>query len=91
MPNATDEDRRVVGTRGQITIPKAIRERHGIEDGDEVVVREIEGRIVVEKAVTADDLAAAYRERAAESERLAEEMAGTSREADEELGDAPEW
>lgn len=91
MSDATDENRRVVGTRGQITIPKRLRERYGIEDGDEVIVREVDDRIVVEKAVTEAELAEGYRDRAAEAERLAGELSGVSREADETLGDAPEW
>lgn len=85
------EDTRTVGERGQVTIPKHLRERFGIEGGDEVVVRERDGRIVIETAVTAADLAEGYRRRAEAAAALEEEMAGVSREADDQLGDAPEW
>lgn len=84
-------ERRKVGERGQVTLPKQIRERLGISGGDEVVVREEDGRIVVEKPVTRDELAEGYRRRADEMERLAEEMDAVSEEADAALGDAPEW
>lgn len=38
-----------VGSRGQITIPKEIREREEIEEGDYVVMIEEEGKLTVEK------------------------------------------
>lgn len=38
-----------VGSRGQITIPKKIRERERIEEGDYVVIIEEEGKLTVEK------------------------------------------
>ncbi|KXA91728.1 hypothetical protein AKJ57_00120 [candidate division MSBL1 archaeon SCGC-AAA259A05] len=38
-----------VGSRGQITIPKKIREREGIEEGDYVVIIEEDERLTVEK------------------------------------------
>lgn len=44
-----------------------------------------------EPAVTEDRLAEGYRRRAERDRRLAEEMAGVSREADADLGDAPDW
>jgi len=85
------EDTRTVGERGQVTIPKRLRERFGIEGGDEVVVRERDGRIVIETPVGAEELAAGYRRRAGTMADLDEEMADVSREADEGLGDAPEY
>jgi AbrB family looped-hinge helix DNA binding protein len=84
-------ERRKVGERGQVTLPKQLREKLGISGGDEVVVHEEDGRIVVEKSVTRDELAEGYRRRADEMERLAEEMDAVSEEADAALGDAPEW
>jgi AbrB family looped-hinge helix DNA binding protein len=86
-----ESERRTVGQRGQVTIPKRLRERLGIHGGDEVVVSERDGRLVIEKAVSKADLAAGYRERAERDRRIAEEMDGTSAEADDMLGDAPEW
>lgn len=82
---------RKVGARGQVTIPKELRERLGIHGGDEVVVREEEGKIVIEASVLEERLAEGYRRRAETAKDLEEEMAEVSREADESLGDAPEW
>ena len=39
-----------VTAKGQITLPVQIRRQHGIEPGDRVVVRDEEGRIIVEPA-----------------------------------------
>ena len=83
------EETRTVGERGQVTLPKELRERYDIQGGDEVVVRETNDRIVIEKPVTRDDLAEGYRRRAERDERIAEEMAGVSREPDGHVGDAP--
>ena len=85
------EETRTVGERGQVTLPKELRERYNIQGGDEVLFRETDDRIVIEKPVTRDDLAEGYRRRAERDERIAEEMAGVSREADGHVGDAPEW
>lgn len=74
-----------------MTLPKEFRERFGIRGGDEVVIREEEGRIVIETPVAREELAEGYRRRAEHARELAEEMEGVSREADEQLGDAPEW
>ncbi len=82
---------RTVGERGQVTLPKELREKLDIHGGDEVLVHEEDGTITIEKPVTRADLAEGYRRRAAGSEALTEEMDGVSREADELLGDAPEW
>jgi AbrB family looped-hinge helix DNA binding protein len=44
-----------VTTRGQITIPLAIRKKLGVKDGDKVVFLEREdGRIVIENSVMLD-------------------------------------
>jgi len=37
--------------RGQITIPKEMRKRLGVKDGDKVVFVEENGRIIIENAV----------------------------------------
>ncbi len=39
-----------ITTRGQITIPVAIRKKLGVKDGDKVVFIEENGRIIVENA-----------------------------------------
>lgn len=87
----SDGETRKVGARGQITLPKEYREDFGIRGGDEVVVRETDDRIVIEKPVTESELADGYRERAIRAAELADEFAGASSEADETLGDAPDW
>jgi len=87
----SEGDRRKVGERGQVTLPKKLREQFDIRGGDEVVVRDEDDRIVIEKPVTRDDLAEGYRRRADRDRKIAESFNVVSREADEELGDAPSW
>lgn len=82
---------RRVGERGQVTIPKELRDRFGIEGGDEVIVRERGGKIVVETPVDRERLAEGYRRRAERDAAIAAEMVDTSREANSGLGDVPEW
>lgn len=84
-------EERTVGERGQVTLPKELREKLGIHGGDEVLVHEEDGKITIEKPTSREELAEGYRQYAAASEALEEEMAGTSREADDYLGDAPDW
>lgn len=45
----------VVGERGQITIPKTIRELEGLKAKDRVIVRVEGNKIVVEKALVRKD------------------------------------
>jgi AbrB family looped-hinge helix DNA binding protein len=87
----SQSERRKVGERGQVTIPKDLRERFGITGGDEVVIHEEDGRIVIERPTTREELAEGYRQRAGRSRALTDELAGVSSEADDHLGDAPEW
>jgi AbrB family looped-hinge helix DNA binding protein len=84
-------ERRKIGQRGQVTIPKELRERFGIEGGDDVLIHEEGGKLVIERPITREELAEGYRQRAQQTRKLAEEMEGVSTEADEHLGDAPEW
>lgn len=86
-----ESEKRKVGQRGQVTLPKELREQLGIHGGDDVVVHREDDRIVIEKPVTRDDLAEGYRQRADRNRELAEEWEGTSQEANEYLGDAPDW
>ena len=81
----------VVGERGQITIPKTIREKEGLKAKDKVVVK-IEGnRIVVEKSLGKKEkeelMIEGYKKMAKLDEELEEEMKHASREADEMLDD----
>lgn len=82
---------RKVGERGQVTLPKELREKFDIQGGDEVLVREEDGKITIEKPVSRSELAEGYRQYAGESKALAEEMETVSREADQYLDDPPEW
>ena len=87
----SDTEKRRVGERGQVTLPKNLREEFDISGGDEVAIRKESGKIIIEKPVTRDDLAAGYRARADLHQELDDEMVGVSQEANEYLGDAPEW
>ena len=48
MPKAT------ITYKGQITLPKAVREQLGVQPGDRVSFREIEGGAIVVEADTVD-------------------------------------
>lgn len=87
----SERETRTVGERGQVTLPKRLREAFGIRGGDEVTIREDGERIVIETLATRVDLAEGYRRRDAMHRALAEEMETVSREADDRLGDVPEW
>lgn len=87
----SEGERRKIGERGQVTIPKELRERFGIEGGDDVVIHEEGGKLVIERPVTREELAEGYRKRARRARELADELEGVSTEADDHLGDAPEW
>ncbi len=41
-----------VGPKGQVVIPKAIRDELGLEPGDQVEVRRVGETVVVERALT---------------------------------------
>ena len=43
-----------VTSKGQVTVPKVVREKLGIKPGDEVGFREAGNSFIVEKAVTPD-------------------------------------
>ncbi|MFP8890783.1 AbrB/MazE/SpoVT family DNA-binding domain-containing protein [Natrialbaceae archaeon A-CW2] len=86
-----DVKKRRVGERGQVTLPKELREEFDIGGGDEVEIRKESGKIIIEKPITREALAAGYRARADRLRELHNEMDGVSQEADEYLGDIPEW
>jgi AbrB family looped-hinge helix DNA binding protein len=50
-----------VGAKGQVVLPKAMRERLGIRPGDEVLFDEGDGEIVVRKAETKSEIIARLR------------------------------
>lgn len=67
---------RTVDQHGAVTLPEGLRERFGIQCGDEVDVTEADGRIVIEKAIMRSDLAEGYRRRVDRDERLNSEWHG---------------
>lgn len=58
-----------ITTRGQITIPREIRKKLGVKDGDKVIFLEESGRIIIENA-TMVALKHAQTAFAGEAERL---------------------
>ena len=87
----SNTEKRRVGDRGQVTLPKTLRDEFDISGGDEVEIRKESGKIIIEKPVSREDMAAGYRARADQLQEINDEMAGVSQEADEYLGEAPEF
>ncbi len=85
------ESTSVVGERGQITIPKSIREKEGIKAKDRVIVKIENDKIVVEKPLSKKKkeelMKEYYLEFAEESRKTAEEWKYASKEADRFLDD----
>ena len=52
--------RSTVSEKGQITVPKRLRERLGIRAGDQLDLTEEDGRLILRKAIASDPVAAAY-------------------------------
>lgn len=75
-------EKRKIGDRGQVTIPKRFRDEENIRGGDKVDIKREEGRIIIEKTGKRE-LEEAYKEMAERDEAVAEEWKHTSREADE--------
>ena len=86
-----EAEKRKVGERGQVTLPKQFRDEFDIQGGDEVTIREEGDKIVIEKPISREDLAEGYRRCAEQQQAIADEMKGVSREADVHLGDSPTW
>jgi AbrB family looped-hinge helix DNA binding protein len=84
------EHRRKVGDRGQVTIPKELRDSRGIKGGDEVKFVEVNDEILIKPPTDDERLAEGYRKRAERSRRIAEEMDEASSEATDRLGEAPD-
>ncbi len=57
-----------VGAKGQVVLPKELRERHGIRPGDEVLFDDVEGRITIRKAETKAEIVARLMGSLADSE-----------------------
>jgi len=82
----------VVGERGQITIPKNIRDIKGIKAKDRVVVKIENDRVVLEKTAGKKEkeelMREYYRKNADLDRKTNEEWKWVSKEADEMLDDA---
>ncbi len=85
------ESTTVVGERGQITIPKIIREKEGLKAKDKVIVKIENDKIVVEKALSVSEkeklMLEGYKKMAKLDKEMEEEMRFVSKEADEMLDD----
>jgi len=81
----------VVGERGQITIPKSIREKEGIKKKDKVIVKIEDDKIIVEKQLSKKEkeklMKEYYIKYAKENEELAKEMEIASFESMRSLDD----
>jgi len=87
----SEKQRRKVGDRGQVTIPQELRTRFNLSGGDEVLIHEEDGKLVIEPPVSRELLAEGYRKRAKRDRELADELEHITRETDSQLGDAPDW
>ena len=76
----------VIGERGQITIPKDIREKEGLKPKDKVIIKIKDNKIVVEKSLSKQEkeklMIEGYKKMAKRDKEIAEEMKYVSREAD---------
>jgi antitoxin PrlF len=52
--------RSTLSEKGQITVPKALREQLGIRAGDQLDLTAEDGRLMAKKTVASDPVAAAY-------------------------------
>lgn len=77
----TETDTRKVGERGQVTLPKRIRERENIAGGDLVEVKIEDGKIVIQKPADRDKLKEGYEEMAERDREISEEMLEASETA----------
>lgn len=82
-------DTRIVGERGQITIPKDLRERFGIRGGDEVVVRSEDDKIVIAQRTVDDRLEEGYEEWSGRDRSVVRAIASDDDEAQPD--DVPTW
>ena len=81
----------VVGERGQITIPKAIREIEGLKPGNKVIVKIEDNKIIVEKPLSKKEKDKLMQEYFTKYRKLEEEVAEewkyASKEADAMIDD----
>ncbi len=67
-----------VTRRGQVTIPKMLRERTGIDEGTEIDFMEEKGRLIIIKAIAKNPFGAwvGYLQRRADSDSEVKKMRG---------------
>lgn len=72
------EMRTKVSEKGQITVPKALRDRLGIRPGDELDLTDDGGRLLAVKAVDSDPVASVYGilGTGLDTDRIVEELRG---------------
>ncbi len=75
---------RKVGERGQVTIPKSIRDKEHIYSGDKVEITDRDGEIVIKKKDISEELKEGYQNLAEQNKEISEEMLTASKEALEE-------
>lgn len=83
-----------VTTKGQVTIPKEVREEMGIESGDEVTFEPTDGGYVIKKeaptTASGDDPFETYRGQAETDETMPDRMRRLRGEYPRETGDETE-
>ncbi|MFP4052035.1 MAG: AbrB/MazE/SpoVT family DNA-binding domain-containing protein [Thermoplasmata archaeon] len=72
---------RKVGKRGQVTIPKSIRNKENIKGGDKVEIFEKDGEIIIKTIDKTEELKEAYQQMSKQSKKVSEEMLTASKEA----------
>ncbi len=81
----------VIGERGQITIPKVIRDLEGLKPGNKVVVKIEDSKIVVEKSLSKKEKERLIKEYFTKYRKLEEQVTEdwkyVSKEADAMLDD----
>ncbi len=81
----------IVGDRGQVTIPKAIRDLEGLKPRDKVVIKIEDSKIVIERTLSKREkeklMAEGYKKMASLDREIEEEMKYVSTEADAMLDD----
>lgn len=73
--------KRKLGERGQVTIPKEIREKKGLKGGDKVEIEDKDGSIVIRKKEENEEMKKGYQEMAERDKKISEEMIKASKEA----------
>lgn len=81
MNHMSTVKKRKVGERGQVTIPKEIRDKQGIKGGDQVEIKEEDGSVIIKKENNKEKLKEGYQKMANRDKKISEEMIAASKEA----------